>query len=185
MICPDITLIQAVKEKQDSNALLELADKHTGIYINVINKYSYIPEIEKQELVEHKLYNIYNYALTYNPEKGMQFSTWVGQSTKWQCQSLLSKKVESEEISDKIPENIEPLKELTDRDSYEMVLSKVKECEDERFSLLFKLRHGGAKPVTWKKCGKKIGTTAEGARWLYNKFYEQIKKNIIKNENKF
>jgi hypothetical protein len=173
----DLQLIQAIKQENNSEALSILVNKHTGVYLNVINKYTYVPHFERQEMIDHKLLNIYNYALAYDPSRGMQFSTFVGQSVKWECQGLVNKYPEPEEIKFDVLEEIDRLKPLEERDSRSFIEKYADSLDDERLTVLIGMRLK-SKPDSWKKCGKAIGTSPEGARWIYNKFYNQIKEKL-------
>jgi DNA-directed RNA polymerase specialized sigma subunit len=83
----DIDLIYSIRLNQDDEALRELIDRHSGVYIDQINKY-YKPDIEgfdKQDLIEEKINVIYNAALDFDNTKNTKFSTYVGNLAKWRC----------------------------------------------------------------------------------------------------
>ena len=89
----DVQLIEKVKESADSTALNTLIDNTTGIYINIIDKYShsYPNVIKKDELVEDRMFNIYRFILDYDVNKGTKLSTYVGDRTDWMCKEMLKK----------------------------------------------------------------------------------------------
>jgi hypothetical protein len=173
----DLQLIQAIKLKNDSEALSLLVNRHTGVYMDIINKYTYVPYFERQDLIDHKLLNIYNYALNFDSSRGMKFSTFVGQSVKWECQGLINKYPEVEEIKEDIIEEVNYLKVLQENDFVSFIEKYASSIDDERLLKLLKMRLK-QKPDSWKKCGKEINTSPEGARFIFNKFYKKIKEKL-------
>lgn len=175
----DIDLINKVKNELDSDALKELVNRHTGLYMDILNKYSYVPEVEKNDFKADKTYNIYQYALDYNPDKNMKFSVYMGQRLKWECIGTIVKAVDSEEIT---PEVLVEDFELPDKDTVKFIVDNTKEITDKRFFKVFKMRHLQEKPASWSQIGKSIGMTHEGARKIYLHNIEFL-RNRIKREN--
>lgn len=68
-IIPDSVLITRIKESADNSATLELITRHSGVYIDVINQYAFSPKIQVPELRDDKTFNLYSWALTYDPKK--------------------------------------------------------------------------------------------------------------------
>ena len=56
----DIELINKIKKDKDGKSLKELIDKHSGIYVDMVNKY--IPKsfngVDKEDLLEEKDFSI-------------------------------------------------------------------------------------------------------------------------------
>lgn len=96
MLSPDLTeleLIALVKTKQDSDALVVLADRHAGIYLSVTNRYAdcYPNVVKREDLQDDRLFNIHRFILNYDPTRGTKLSTYIGDRTDWMCKKLLSK----------------------------------------------------------------------------------------------
>ena len=89
----EAALISLVKEKQDSTALLTLAQANTGVYLGVVNRYAHVyPGVIKQpDLADDKLFNLYRFILDYNPEKGTKLSTWISTRTDYMCKEYLKR----------------------------------------------------------------------------------------------
>jgi len=89
----EAALIARVKEKQDSDALMALANANTGIYLGVVGRYAHVyPAIIRQpDLADDKLFNIYRFILDYNPDKGTKLSTWISSRTDYMCKEYLKK----------------------------------------------------------------------------------------------
>ena len=87
------TLIYRVKEASDSAALTVLVDSHTGIYVDVVSRYSqaYPNVIKRDDLVEDRLYNMYRFIIDYDPARGTKLSTYICDRTDYMCKTLLKK----------------------------------------------------------------------------------------------
>jgi RNA polymerase sigma factor (sigma-70 family) len=179
----DLQLINQIKSNNDSTALCELANRHTGIYIYTIEKYSYVPKIEKEDLLDHKLLNFYNYAKDYDPSKNMKFSSYVTMRLSFECKNLMTeaKKMRMEEISPNIAfDDRLQIKEYCQH-YFNVIFQKVEEFSDTRFVEIFKLRHGEDKEQTWKVIGSKMNLTTETVRKIYLKNIKILKNQLKKN----
>ena len=78
----DNDLIDAVQANPSTsnNELQELIERHSGIYMDIVN--NYIPTncnfLNKSDILEEKNYRIYLAALKYDEDKGAKFSTYLG-----------------------------------------------------------------------------------------------------------
>lgn len=179
----DLQLINQIKKDNDSKALCELANRHTGIYIYTIEKYSYIPKIEKDELIDHKLLNFFNYAKDYDPSKNMKFSSYVSMRLSFECKDIITdaKKMKMEEIPNNLVfEDHSTVLEYCQNYS-KIIFEKVEQFSDPRFVEIFKLRHEGDKKETWKTIGAKLNLTVEGVRKIYLKNIKILKNQIKEN----
>lgn len=180
----DIQLINQIKKQHDSSAALELVNRHTGIYVDIINQYSTVSDFRNKtnvdDLREDKFFNIYQWALKYDPNRGMQFGSYVGEMTKYLCKGIVSNGVQSFELNEEIsPSNDTSTIETAERDSvFEEVKREVKETDDPTFKKIFALRFGD-KPKSWREIGEIVGLTHEGARKVYLKHFGQIKEHSL------
>ena len=86
-------LIDLIKSKQDSAALVLLADRHAGIYMSVVGRYSecYPNTIKREDLADDRLFNIHRFILDYDSKRGTKLSTYIGDRTDWMCKGFLKK----------------------------------------------------------------------------------------------
>jgi DNA-directed RNA polymerase sigma subunit (sigma70/sigma32) len=86
-------LITRVKTEQDSTALVELVQRHSGIYFTVVNRYAsaYPNTIHARDLDDEKLFNLYRFICAYEPGRGTKLSTYIGDRTDYMCRGLLKK----------------------------------------------------------------------------------------------
>jgi RNA polymerase sigma factor (sigma-70 family) len=179
----DVELIAKVKAENDSKALQELISRNTGIYVDTALKFTvYSDKIQLEEIKEDKAYNIYKWALSYNPEKKMKFSTYVGEMTKFLCMDILNQtpeKVDIEEIDEPAAvENIEV--QTATNDALEEIKKEALKVEDSRFWQIIQLRHfSNGKSKSWRQIGREMGITHERARQIYNKHISSIQHYLV------
>jgi len=181
----DIELISKVKEDNDSSALSELIDRHSGMYVKIIQKYSNIEKnstfcsekLDINELRDDKAYNIYNYVLSFNPDKKMKFSTYVGAMTRYLCLDILNEtpnKIEITELNS--PSTEEDITEnITKDNSLDEIQKRAKNIKDDRFWPIFKLRDFGDKKSSWREIGSQLNISHERTRQIYQKNIKYIK----------
>ncbi len=190
----DLELINQVKELNDSSAISELINRHTGIYLSVVSKYCNMSsgKLSFQDLSDEKAYNIYKYAQDYDPNRGCKFSTHVGNMARFTCLDALSEEPVVKECIDDLSLS-EQEKYLSssignvrseiksEREAIDEAINKI--TKDSKFKEILLLRHPAfsPKPMNWADVGKKVGMSHEGARKLYRREIEKI-KNYLKNK---
>lgn len=177
-------LIARVKDKQDSTALEQLVNLHTGIYINMVRKYATYPDftnkVDPKDVIEDKAYNIYQFALKFDASRGMQFGTYVGEQTKFLCQGILHRGTESVQFNEATaPNNDTSVTDTAERDSsIEAALEQVQGSDSATFKKIVRLRFLGESPLSWRNIAKKVGLSHEGCRKIYEKHMPAIKEYL-------
>jgi len=184
----DYELIEQIKANAESNPCLkELVQRHSGIYIEMIN--NYVPGntifTNKDELIADKEYNIYQAALKYNPEKKTKFSTYLGNETKWMCLNIYNKNKRHPEIptEDQLLEINSPLnckehEKNIEKELFKKVMSLIEEYPDERISRIFDMRYiegSKNKVMPWKNISEKINMSIQGCINIHNSTIEKLK----------
>ena len=80
----DLELIYLIKQDEDPSIHLnELIERHSGIYLDIINTYASKDSsfIDRAELIKDKNFNIYQAVVKYDPDRGAKFSTYLGNET--------------------------------------------------------------------------------------------------------
>ena len=174
----DVELIEQIKKDNDSSAVTELINRHTGIYQTMINRYSgFSDQIMTNDIKDDKDLNIYNWALTYDPARKMKFGTYVGNMTKFMCKTavskVISKKASGTRLNDYMLDFSNP-----DNSRGAAVVSElkalVKKQEDKRFFEIFTLRV--EQNSTWREIGQVIGVSHETVRKIYNKNIQEVRE---------
>jgi RNA polymerase sigma factor (sigma-70 family) len=182
----DILLINNVKEEGDIESLKELIDKHSGIYVEMVNKH--IPNdlegVNKEDLIQDKDFSIYEAAINFDENKNTKFGTYVGNLARWKCLNIYNKKVKfpQMDISDifdtKISEE-DALKKIEDKEDIEKIFSALDSVKDKRAKQIFKMRYCGDRKLTsWKKIAKKLDISIQGCINIHNKHLTEIKKYV-------
>lgn len=188
----DVQLINNVKKFQDGNSLNELIERHSGIYVDMVNKYipNSIEGVDKEDILDEKNFCIYDAAIKFDESKNTKFSTYVGNLARWKCLNIYNKKI-------KFPQtNIDDVSLIKDRTSFNLSkdpeLSLVEEEEnlnriyriienakDPRVKTIFKMRYSGDDKLTpWKKIAKKLDISIQGCINIHNKHLQEIKRHV-------
>lgn len=92
----DLELIERIKNNNDSAALVELANRHSGIFYDTINKNmpffsgtNFLDEIK-----DRRDYYAFKAANSYDAEKGA-FSTWFSNQVRYACLAARTKEASS------------------------------------------------------------------------------------------
>ena len=185
----DIFLINKVKKYKDESSIKELINRHSGIYVDMVNKY--IPEsnegLNKEDILQDKDFCIYDAAIKYDECKNTKFSTFVGNLARWKCLNIYNKNVKfpQETLDSDQKINLEPknfydeMSKIEEKENLNRVYKAIKNIEDPRVEKIFKMRYKDNKKLTpWKKIAKKLDLSIQGCINIHNKHLNQIKKHV-------
>lgn len=196
----DSDLIQEIKEEKSNDALEELVLRHSGIYIDIINRQlrnfdssSHV----KYDLYSEKEYFIYNCALKYDESRKIKFSTFIGNMAKWKCWDTLSCMNKRENVpvkdltEDLINNSLTPeyeeiiniqnnTKNIEKEDILSNIKHKVDQYHDERAKQIFYMRYFSDRKLTaWKKISEKLDLSISGCININQKLINHLKKEKI------
>ena len=188
----DLDLVNKVQSDNGRNdALNELINRHSGIYVSLVNSYLSNPAStlsqHKKEILEEKDYHIYMAAMKYDPERGTKFSTHLGNETKWLCLNFYNKNKNQlrkyQEYNDDIKtiEFIDPFADVERDDLISRIHQLASQHTDKRVAKIFHLRYRvgeGNKVMAWERVSKQVGISIQGCINIHNKAIEQIKKQL-------
>jgi DNA-directed RNA polymerase sigma subunit (sigma70/sigma32) len=178
----DLQLIEKIKNENDENSLIELIERHSGIYIDMVNRY--LPQhsdgICKQDVIEEKDYSIYNAALSYDDQRNTKFSTHLGNLTKWKCLNIYNKNLKFPQQS---IENVYHIKENPkieeNEQLYKEVLKIADSKKDKRIQKIIRMRYGKGKRLTpWKNIAKEVDLSIQGCINIHNKFIKEARTKL-------
>ena len=182
----DYTLISNIQETNDEESLLEIIDRHSGIFHTMVNQFMSHPQcsVDKSQLVGEKDSTIYSAALNYDPTRKTKFSTHLANQTKWKCLNILNKKKKNREVYiEGIKSYIEPACESFTREiDKEEAFSLFKKCldreKDERVKKIVDLRYGvdNNKLTPWRRIAKELDMSIQGCINIHNRFINKVKK---------
>ena len=190
----DSDLIEDIRNEINADEnLKELIDRHTGIYMEIIN--NYIPNdnkiVNKKELIDDKSYNIYQAVLKYDQERGTKFPTFLGNETKWMCLNKYNKNkkhihVSCEETQSNVIEALSTGDESSGRENQEIFNRAIQLCKvnpDKRVEKIFEMRNiigERNKVMPWKKISEELNMSIQGCINIHNSTIDKIKIEINK-----
>lgn len=185
----DLDLINKVKENSDNDALKELESRHTGIYNEIVKKYyKYLVDLglNPSDIINDKLYILYKSVLSFNPEKNVKFSTWLGNQARYHCLNCLNKKNNLVTMEEKDIINIIEKKQASNTFNHnalieksDLIFSILNRLKDKRISKIYKMRYfNGSKLTPWNKISKKLEISTQTAINLHNKGKDLLKNKL-------
>ena len=188
----DLSLINKIKKDNDSNCLMELIDRHSGIYQYVIDKFSKSPNaiVDKDFFLEDKHYLIYESALEFDPERNSKFSTFLANKTRWKCLNAINKDKRYKPVSIDSVSNLKkeeskeknPIEFLQNLEAFDVFYEMLEKENDERLKKIIDIRYNtdNNKLVPWRKAAEELNLSIQWVITIHNKFIEKVKKQIQK-----
>ena len=186
----DVELVENIKNEKDvDDCLQELIERHTGIYLDIVNKYTqHTNTSNKLDLIDEKDYNIYQTALKYKSDKGTKFPTFLGNETKWICLNKQNKiKKEKKVAFDDISEIDLAQEDDGNKEKLEVfkkTIELAKQHQDKRVEKIFEMRYiigEKNKVMPWKKISKELNMSIQGCINIHNSAIEQFKLELKDN----
>ena len=182
----DLQLVENIKKNtKTQDSLQELIGRHTGIYLDIVNKYTQNGNLtNKLDLIDEKDYNIYQAALKYKSDKGTKFPTFLGNETKWICLNKFNKRKKDPQI------NIDDVKEVDilnikkekikqeDMEVFSEAIKFSKDHKDKRVEKIFEMRYITGeknKVMPWKKISEELNMSIQGCINIHNSAIEKFK----------
>ena len=182
----DSELVSNIKNNQKAeDCLQELIGRHTGIYLDIVNKYTQNGNTtNKLDLIDEKDYNIYQAALKYKDDKGTKFPTFLGNETKWICLNKHNKNKKEPQLS------IEDIKESDiledknvkikseDLEIFSEAIKFSKNHKDKRVEKIFEMRYITGernRVMPWKKISEELNMSIQGCINIHNSEIEKFK----------
>ena len=182
----DISLINNIKDSNHEDSLLELTNRHSGIYHSMVNSFLSGPKntTEKDSALDEKVHEVYFCALKFDPNRNTKFPTYLANHTKWKCLGVLNKKKKQQEIffqdeqiffepyCDSFLENLskEEVLETLSRFLEKEKDDRVKKIIDKRYNVL------NHKLTPWKIIAEELDMSIQGCINIHNKFLNKINK---------
>ena len=182
----DLTLISKIKSENDEESLLELIDRHSGIYHSMVNHFMSNPRNtgDKSQLADEKESTIYSSAMNFDPERKTKFSTHLANQTKWKCLNLLNKKKRTKEffIDDEAnyrePSCESFIGSINREEAFFLFEKCLNEEKDLRVKKIIDMRYNGVhnKLTPWRLIAEKMEMSIQGCINIHNRFIDKIKQ---------
>lgn len=184
----DEILIEQILDSNDSEALVELSERHTGLFLKTVEKYLPFSESSSylEDFVGDKLNVVYEAAQTFKKEKGVKFSTWFGNLTRYKC---LTERTKLSQEPNKIEFDsgmggesyLTPDKYLFLKSESENFLKKIKEkFGNHTYNIIYDIYFGGESGTgqTFSQVAEKYGVRHQAIHARHKKVLK-----YLKNEN--
>ena len=182
----DLSLINKIKESNDCSCLNELINRHSGIYVYMVDKYTKSNTIDRDFILEEKDHTIYQSALNFDPDKNSKFSSFLANQTKFKCLNaingskltMLSSKNES--FFDNLSYEQDPCKIIGKIEAFDIFNQMLEEESDKRVKKIIDIRYNtdNTKLVPWKRASEKLGVSIQGCINIHNRFIKKVKKKL-------
>ena len=184
----DLTLIEKLQDRKDEDSLLQLIERHSGIYHSMVNHFMSHPQnaLDKDQMVNEKDATIYSAAMNYDPNRKTKFSTHLANQTKWKCLNLLNKNKRMKQFFiDEDENHFEPscesfIADLTRGEVLSVFKTCLKKEKDERVKKIVDVRYGRAdnKLTPWRVISEELEMSIQGCINIHNRFIEKVKRHI-------
>ena len=186
----DLDLNKNIKNNQDSESLKCLINRHSGIFCEMVKRYQHFISKgghDPKDLFEDKDVIVYQSALSFNEDKNIKFSTWLGNQARYHCLNFLNKNNKffptENDFIQSIIENKQEQKENLNKENCDYFLNILKSLKDKRVYKIFKMRFYSTnkKNRSWNAIGKKLNISTQTAINIYNKHIDFLKVKSVKN----
>lgn len=188
----DYKLINEIKTNslESSQHLSEIIDRHSGIYLEIVN--NYVPDncslIRKSDLIEDKNFYIYQAVLKYDPNRGTKFSTYLGNETKWMCLNLYNKNKKNPQVpyENEVIEKthyFSDAEQTLDRDTFNKIMDLAESHNDQRVYKIFYMRYvigEKNKVMPWQKIADELKMSIQGCINIHNNAVNKFKQKLVK-----
>jgi RNA polymerase sigma factor (sigma-70 family) len=138
------------------------------------------------DLNSDKIYIVYKSALSFKADKGIKFSTWLGNQMRYHCLNTINKKnkdvsMENESIR-YITEKIQSEElnfNMLNKERIDLIHDILEQMKDDRTKKVFNLRYfSDAKLKSWHAIGKKMDISTQTVINIHNKALVLLNKKI-------
>ncbi len=190
----DLQLIRQVRNKNSSEAFLELCKRVEKLFYNVCHKYSTPLRshgIDPNDIMAEKDAIIYFCVQNFDHKKGSKFSTYVGNYARFLCLNSINarkfilpssddemaKVIEESQVKDNYFHN-SPVQE-----DYNHLNNLINEFQDKRIAEIFKYRYFGDKKMIWAEVAEKMKMSAQSVMNLNSRGLTLLKNRLKSRSN--
>ena len=188
---PDIFLVDKIKEGDCERSIKGIIKRHSPLCMKIIRRYtpamvvtnSFSPEMYKEMNVL-----IYQSVISFNPDKKVKFSTWLGNQTRYFCLNILNKSskrirllmVDCKDVDVIAYNDVEPSSLIDSGDVRDYIFNILDQMKDERIKKVFKIRYFSCnrKLAPWEKIAKDLDVSTQTVINLHNRGKEILKKKL-------
>lgn len=178
----DIELIEMIKTKNCSDALIELSDRHGGIVFDISKKYLKNGSFSQEDLNSNKLWIVYISSMSFDVSKKTKFSTWLANQTRYFCLNAINKLNKNHFT----PEHeLEYLNHINHSDNNSSALENLKDLlelhndENVKKAIYYRYFYDSQKILNYSEVGDILNVTPQTVLNWHNKFIRFAKKKLL------
>jgi RNA polymerase sigma factor (sigma-70 family) len=189
----DLELINMVKKEANSEAFNEICFRCENLFYKIVHKYSFSLEangLSVKDFLDEKNCLIYNCILSFNPQKGAKFSSWIGNCTRYACLNAMNSRKfiinsDSEDVTKFLEEN-QIKNEFSHKNNYleqyKYAFNILNKIKDPRVKKIFEYRYAEGKKMIWATVAKKLSMSVQTAVNLHSKGIKLLKSKLNSKE---
>jgi len=184
----DTTLINNVREGiQLNESTKELIHRHSGVYFKVASQFKSNPNVNFNDVIDNKDFNIYHAALNYDSSRGT-FCNLVGQMARYEClkhiQSKKTEKIKTIEIDSQEEYFAPPVSEdnvvsnVGLNETYETIDEVLSHFDKETRAIFSQRINGDKGRVSWRDLKDRSNYSHESLRTKNKKIINKLKEKL-------
>jgi len=180
----DQELIENVKTNNDNDSLVEIINRHSGVYHGMVDRFLSGDKNteDRDNILLEKEFTIYSSVLKYDPTRGAKFTTYLANEAKWKCLNALTrnKKFKKCPLEDLIkqPEDEGGFEFHENYEVFSLFKNSLDKEKDKRVKKIIDMRYNSAsnKVTPWRKIAKALGMSIQGVINIHNRYLSKFKK---------
>jgi len=181
----DNHLVERVKIKNCEKSLIELSERHSGLYFKILKKYSksfFANNIDINEAASEKNLIIWNSVKSFSTDRNVKFSTWLANQTKYHCLNTLNRKSKDRLVTagdDLLDYLNEEEEDYSGSVLFEFIENILDQLKDKRIKKIFSMRYSKEeKKPSWCVVASNLKISTQTAINLHNKGIKILRKKI-------
>jgi RNA polymerase sigma factor (sigma-70 family) len=188
----DTILIKKVLNKQCSESLKELVEKHSGIIFNIGKKYCANVGLDLNELNDNRYWIVYNSIKSFDPSKGSKFSTWLGNQVRFFCLNFKNKNTKLVPVEDSFLEHfLNEKAKKNDSHNQKEVLNNITDLFNQitdintKNAIYYRYFYNKERILNYSEIAEILKVTPQTVLNWHNKFIKFAKKKLTSNQKSF
>lgn len=178
----DQVLIKNIKEKNCSDSLNELVNRHSGMCFTIGKKYVNNCGLDLQDLNDNRYWIIFNAANSFNAQKGSKFSTWLGNQIRYFCLNFRTKNNKLVSTDDATLEFLINTKTQKNNNSeiIETIIELFNQISDPntKNAIYYRYFHNKERILNYSEIAQILNVTPQTVLNWHNKFINFAKKKL-------
>jgi len=167
----DLQLIELIKNNS-SASLIELIARHEKLYFSIILKY---PSIHGFDFNGEKFLFFYKVAQDFDPTRGMKFSSFLAERTKFLCKTLISRPIREVELNTDFCNDDSELDFTEELSLLRKRISQIKDVRARKI-LLSRYFNKSRKVMSFAKIAEITNMSPRNVKYVHDRYIDTIRK---------